>query len=143
MGRKPARRSYKAARSAVSLTAQERMHILLGQAREMVRKDEQLSKRYVQLARKISMRTKVRISPEEKQYLCKNCGIVLIPGLNARIRLRPRSVRLVTCLSCGAMKRYPFRNAKHEKNLSSPMNPYIALASGSREKKSVLNEGVT
>ncbi|HZY94726.1 MAG TPA: hypothetical protein VFE98_07730 [Candidatus Bathyarchaeia archaeon] len=119
------------------------MRILLSQAREMVRKDVQLSKRYVQLARKISMRTKVRIDREEKQYLCKNCGIILIPGLNARIRLRPRNVRLVTCLSCGAMKRYPFSTAKREKNSASPMNPYIAPASGSREKKSALNEGVT
>ncbi len=143
MGGKPARRSYRAARSAVSITAQERMSILLDQAREMVRKDVQLSKRYVQLARKISMRTKVRMDREDKQYLCKKCGIVLVPGLNARIRLRPRNVRLVTCLSCGAMKRYPFGIAKRKKNLASSMNPYIALASGSREKKSALNEGVT
>ena len=45
-------------------------------------------------------------------YLCKGCGIALIPGHNAKIRLRARTTGIViSCLSCGAVKRYPV-NAK-------------------------------
>ena len=102
------RRGYKV-RSAVKTIAAERIEILLLQAREMLEKNPQLSKRYVELAWKISMRTKVRIPSAEKRYLCKGCGQVLIPGRNARVRVLPGNPRIViTCLSCGRLKRYPF-----------------------------------
>ncbi len=112
------------------------MQILLEQARDMARKDENLSKRYVELARKISMRTKIRIPREEKRYLCKGCGIALIPGLNARVRLSPKNIRVViTCLSCGTVKRYPFVRLKRKVDGSSVMKPYITPSSVSPKKK--------
>ena len=102
------RRGYKV-RSAVNAIARERIEILLDQAREMLDKNLKLSKRYVELAWKISMRTKVRIPPSEKRYLCKGCGTILIPGRNARVRVLPHNPRVViTCLTCGAFRRYPY-----------------------------------
>ncbi len=102
------RRGYKV-RSTVKAIASERIEILLRQAREMLDKSPRLSKRYVELAWKISMRTKVRIPSAEKHYLCRGCGQVLIPGRNSRVRVLPGNPRIViTCLSCGSLRRYPF-----------------------------------
>ena len=106
------KRGYKI-RSAVRTIAGERIDILLRQARKMLDRDPKLSKRYVELARKISMRTKVRIPSSEKRYLCKGCGTILIPGRNARVRVLSGNPRIViTCLSCGTLRRYPFTPRK-------------------------------
>jgi ribonuclease P protein subunit RPR2 len=110
----PSRRNYRPTKSKVRQVAQERMDYLLGQARTMLTVQPEFSKRYVQLARKISTRTKVRLKPLQKQYLCKNCGILLVPGINARVRIRPGKIRIITCLECNTLRRYPFytRNGK-------------------------------
>ena len=105
---KPRQRNYGRVRSTIASIAEERIQILLKQARKNL-DDETMSLRYVELAGKISKRTKVRIPPEEKRYLCKGCGLPLIPGKNARVRVVSRNPRIViTCLSCGKLKRYPF-----------------------------------
>lgn len=107
MGRTSSR-GYSRTRAAVATIARERIEILVRQAKEMALKDEDLSRRYVDLARRISKRTKVRIPGEWKRYLCKGCGIALVPGDNAKIRLHARNSGVViTCQSCGFVKRYP------------------------------------
>lgn len=114
------KRGYKI-RSAVKTIASERIDILLRQARDMLDRDPKLSKRYVELARKISMRTKVRIPSSEKHFICKSCGTILIPGRNARVRVLPGNPRIVvTCLSCGGLRRYPFRK---NPTATSPAHP--------------------
>jgi len=108
MGSKNARRNYGKTRAAVASVATERFQILLDQAKKMALTDEKLSRRYVSLARKISSRTKVRIPGESKMYLCKGCGLALVPGHNAKVRLHAHTTGIViSCLSCGAVKRYP------------------------------------
>jgi len=108
MGSKNAKRNYGKTRAAVASVASERFQILLDQAKSMALKNEKLSRRYVGLARKISSRTKVRIPREAKMYLCKGCGLALVPGHNAKIRLHAHTTGIViSCLSCGAVKRYP------------------------------------
>jgi ribonuclease P protein subunit RPR2 len=108
MGGKNARRNYGKTRAAVASVATERFQILLDQAKKMAWTDEELSRRYVNLARKISSRTKVRIPREAKMYLCKGCGLALVPGRNAKIRLHAHTTGIViSCMSCGAVKRYP------------------------------------
>jgi ribonuclease P protein subunit RPR2 len=103
------RRNYGRVRASVSAIAQERIQILLSEARKSLDGNPTLSKRYTELAKKISMRTKVRIPSSEKRYICKGCGLPLIPGKNARVRILPGNPRIViTCLACGTLKRYPF-----------------------------------
>jgi len=109
MPRRTHRRGYGTPRSTIGTIARERIEILLKQARENLDLNPRLSRRYVELAWKISTRTKVKIPPDEKHYLCKGCGLPLIPGRNARVRLLPGNSRIViTCLSCGRLRRYPF-----------------------------------
>lgn len=104
-------------RSAVASVARERIEILLRQAEEAFPHDTELSKRYVGLSRKISKRTKVRIPREKKHYLCKNCGQPLILGKNVRLRLRPVNSRIIiSCLSCGSIRRYPYRKPGSPRN---------------------------
>ncbi len=55
--------------------------------------------------------TRVRIPRRIKRSICKNCHTPLLPGLTARIRVRSQSrrfsYRVVTCLECRYMHRYP------------------------------------
>src|SRR2546429_9368016 len=108
MGGKNLRRNYGKTRAAVASVATERFQILLDQAKKMASTDEQLSRRYVDLARGISSRTKVRIPRESKMNLCKGWGLALVPGHNAKIRLHAHTTGIViSCWACGAVKRYP------------------------------------
>src|SRR5438309_9561283 len=118
MGNRPMRRNYGKMRSAVATVARERIEILLRQAEEVFPQDVELSKRYAGLAKKISKRTKVRIPQEKKRYLCKNCGTPLVPGKNARRRLSPANSRIIiSCLRCGAIRRYPYRKPANSRTL--------------------------
>jgi ribonuclease P protein subunit RPR2 len=96
--------------------AGERIDILLSLAREIVKLDATLSKRYVEMARRIAMRSGVRLGRRRKQFICKQCGTALVPGVNCRVRMRAEHGThvVVTCLECGSMKRYP---AVREKRL--------------------------
>ncbi len=121
---KPPRRGYGAKRSLVNTIANERIQILLGHARTKARAGEfDLARRYVQLARNISTRTKVRIPKGDKWFLCKNCHMPLIPGSNARVRLSSEnSYVTITCLKCQTVKRHPYAR---EKSRRKTVNPYM------------------
>jgi len=89
--------------------ARERIQILLDLARKTLPENHVLSKRYVELARLIGMKAGVRLSKEQKMSICRNCGVFLVPGGNCRVRTRSEfgTTVLITCLECGAKKRYP------------------------------------
>jgi len=137
MGRPTARRNYGKTRSAVATIARERIEILIAQAKEMAETDKKLSRRYVDLARRISERTKVRIPSELKKYLCKGCAIALVPGRNARIRLYAHNSGIViTCLECGTMKRFPVKPRRGSPALQHAIKPYIAQTEPFSKKNS-------
>jgi ribonuclease P protein subunit RPR2 len=87
----------------------ERIRILLRLAKNTFPKDRDLAKRYVELARRIGMKAGVRLPREEKLFICKGCGSLLVPGVNSRVRTRSDlgTTVLITCLDCGTKKRYP------------------------------------
>jgi len=89
--------------------ARERIEILLDLATRVFSKDRPLAKRYVELARRVGMKAGVRIPSWDKQFICRNCHTLLVPGVNCRVRTRSDrgTIVLVTCLECGAKKRYP------------------------------------
>lgn len=64
-----------------------------------------LARRYVELAKKIGMKTKMKM-PEGFRY-CKKCLIPLIPGNNCTVRLTGGKV-VTRCQDCGALKRKPY-----------------------------------
>lgn len=63
---------------------------------------------YANLMANISKKAVLRMEPKIKRTLCKGCFSLMIPGVNARVRLRKKSSqRLVwTCLRCNTVKRY-------------------------------------
>jgi ribonuclease P protein subunit RPR2 len=72
---------------------------------------KQRSQRYIELARAIGMRYRVRIPKNLKMRLCKRCYALLIPGRNARVRLRGEYMT-TTCLRCGEHIRRPYKSSR-------------------------------
>ncbi|MEM3154617.1 MAG: ribonuclease P [Candidatus Woesearchaeota archaeon] len=62
------------------------------------------AKKYVELARRIASRHKVRISQKWKSSFCGECNALLIHGKNAVVRMR-KGRQVITCLSCGSVRR--------------------------------------
>jgi len=88
--------------------ALERINELFKQARIMFKEDSKLSDRYVALARKISMKFKVKIPSKLKRQFCKHCYKFLMPSVNCRVRTKEG--RLVYyCFSCKKHYRIPYK----------------------------------
>ncbi|MGA1866303.1 MAG: ribonuclease P protein component 4 [Thermoplasmatota archaeon] len=80
--------------------------------------DLDLARRYLTLARKIGMRYTVRIPTRFKRSTCRNCRTPMIPELTSRIRIRDGR-RVITCLECGQIMRYPFKGGKKDEGGSN------------------------
>jgi ribonuclease P protein subunit RPR2 len=93
--------------------ARERIKILFQQAEQRFAENRTLSNRYVTLARKLSMKAKVRIPKELKRKFCKHCYKFLMPGKNARVRVRDNKV-VISCLECKKFMRIPILKRKME-----------------------------
>ncbi len=117
MGKKFSRRKKPAWQKAI---AKERIETLFSEAGKIFKKNSNLSKRYVELARNIGMRYRVRIPKEFKRLYCKNCHAYLKPGVNCTVRLSQKRFPkvVITCNECGAVMRYPYLKEKLKKNKS-------------------------
>lgn len=88
--------------------ARERIQILFKEADLMFKEDSSLSDRYVELARKIAMKYKIRIPKEQKKRFCKHCYKFLVPGVNCRIRNNNSKI-VYYCQNCKNYMRYPLK----------------------------------
>ncbi len=70
------------------------------------RGEVELSKGYLKLARKISLRVRIKIPKDLKIRYCKRCFTPLIPGKSCRVRVKKKRI-IYTCLNCGKIRRYP------------------------------------
>ena len=99
------------ARRKIRRVALERIYILFGRAREVFDCEPVLAQRYVDLARRVGMRYKVRIPSEFRMMVCRRCKGFILPGRNCTVRVRgerePHVV--VTCLRCGGLMRIPLK----------------------------------
>lgn len=98
-------------RGKVKEIASSRIEKLFDMAIELLDKRPDLSQRYVEIARRISMRTKARIPREKRMLLCRHCKRFIFPGVSSRVRLQPRRSPhiVITCLYCGGHMRRPLR----------------------------------
>jgi ribonuclease P protein subunit RPR2 len=85
--------------------ASERIIELFKQADLRFDEDHALSDRYVELARKIAMRYKVKIPKELKRRFCKSCHSFLVHGKNCRVRLNSGKV-VYFCMICKNFMRF-------------------------------------
>lgn len=88
--------------------AEQRIQKLFNLAGEAFPTRPDLADRYVDIARRLSMRHKVSIPREMKRSICKNCYSYMVPGANCRVRIDGENV-LITCQKCGAIRRYPYK----------------------------------
>ena len=89
--------------------AKERIGILFNLAEKEFRTNPERSIRYVELARKISMRYNIRLTKGQKRRFCKNCSVLLKPGVTSEQRTQS-GVIFIKCLKCNKIYRYPIKN---------------------------------
>ena len=89
--------------------ARERIEILFRLAQETHPNDSERAQRYVDLARKIAMRTRLKLPTHLRRMVCRRCKALLVPGATSRTRVRQDREPHVatTCLRCGATMRIP------------------------------------
>jgi ribonuclease P protein subunit RPR2 len=90
---------------ATRTIARERIAILFHEAERAFPGYPDRSNRYVDLARKISMRQRIRIDRPLRRRFCHHCYAFLVPGQNMRVRVHRGNV-VVTCLLCRRTTRY-------------------------------------
>lgn len=100
----------------IKTIALQRMYILHSLGIDAVRNGEiDLAHRYGELIYRIATRVRVKIPLNIKRWICKNCKVIMVPGINARIRTRRdgRITRVITkCFTCGWIHRYEFLRYK-------------------------------
>ncbi|MCP8304569.1 MAG: RNase P subunit [archaeon] len=84
----------------------QRVDILLDNALKNAREDMDLAQRQASIARRLCMKFNIRLPYEKRQLFCRGCKNFIVPGINARVRLKnkPRAIR-ITCLECGHVYR--------------------------------------
>jgi len=69
--------------------------------------DPRMAKEQAALARKVKLRYNVRLGPSLRRFTCRGCKGLLVPGVNARVRLGhgKSTIIRVTCADCGRVNR--------------------------------------
>ncbi len=94
-------------RSSAKDEAAEIVSLLTESAVSLSHTDLELAKEQAALARKVRLRFNIRLGPSQKMFTCRGCKSLLVPGVNARVRLghgRPTMIR-ITCSNCGHVNR--------------------------------------
>ncbi|MEM5777887.1 MAG: ribonuclease P [Candidatus Aenigmatarchaeota archaeon] len=95
--------------------AKERIKILFSLAKKEVEKKPERAKRYIELARKISLRYNIRLS-NLKRYFCKKCNMPLIAGKTSLHRLDSAKKTLnIICKNCGNIIRIPYKDGDNDR----------------------------
>ncbi len=102
------KRVYKSKPGNQVKIAKERIEELFKQAADIFDEEPKLADRYVEIARKISMRYKVRIPAKLKKRFCKHCYCYLVPGKNCRVRTHEGKV-VYYCQKCRRYMRFPYK----------------------------------
>lgn len=94
--------------------ALQRIHTLFELARRNIKKEPELAQRYALIARRIAMKTKVRLPTEYRRLICRHCKSFIYPSVNCRVRVQQRREphMVMTCLVCG----------KHTRIMLKPKN---------------------
>jgi len=97
--------------------AMQRIRTLFRLAKQNIRKEPELAQRYALIARKIAMRTRVRLPTEYRRMICRHCKSFIYPGVNCRVRVQQRREPHVvtTCLVCGKQTRIMLKPRKKVK----------------------------
>ena len=69
--------------------------------------DPAMARQQAALARKVKLKFNVRLEASLRAFTCRGCKGLLVPGVNARVRLGHGKTTIirVTCLDCGHVNR--------------------------------------
>jgi RNase P subunit RPR2 len=83
------------------------VRLLTESAVNLARTDPPVAKEQAALARKVKLKFNVRLDPSLNRFTCRGCKGLLVPGVNARVRLGhgKTTVIRVTCAECGRVNR--------------------------------------
>jgi RNase P subunit RPR2 len=83
------------------------VRLLTESAVRLSRTDPAIAKEQAALARKVKLKFNVRLDPSLTRFTCRGCKGLLVPGVNARVRLGHGKTTIVrvTCLECGHVNR--------------------------------------
>jgi ribonuclease P protein subunit RPR2 len=101
------------ARKGAKADAAAAARSLLNASVKTSKEDMALARRQAELARKVMLRYNVRLDYSLKRFICHGCKKLIVPGLNARVRLgsgKPPEIH-VTCLECGRVNRKILKSA--------------------------------
>ncbi len=94
--------------------AQERIQKLFEQANKQFKQHPERSRRYMELAHKISKKYNVRIPKENKKKFCPNCHAYWVPGKTCRVKIDSKNKRIkYTCEECEKQRTQGYRK-KHK-----------------------------
>ncbi|WP_297435194.1 ribonuclease P protein component 4 [Thermococcus sp.] len=106
--------------------ARERIEILFTLAERVFPYEPELANRYVEIALAVQQKARIRMPGKWKRRYCKKCHSLLVPGRNARVRLRNGHV-VIKCLNCGHIMRYPYtreqKKKRRERQKGADSNP--------------------
>ena len=94
-------------RASAKHGAADIVRLLTDSAVQLSHSDLPLAKEQASLARKLRLKFNVRPDDSIKRFTCRGCKGLLVPGVNARVRLghgRPKILR-ITCSDCGRVNR--------------------------------------
>lgn len=93
---------YQNKKNLVKEIAGERIELLFDTATRAMGSDRELVHRYVKRMRYLSSHYKVPMPKKVRNGICKHCNEVLIPGLNAGVRIVSSKGYIATrCNACG------------------------------------------
>lgn len=72
---------------------------------DQAKTNSKFSKRYISLLRKYSTRLKIPLPLEIRRSFCKDCNSLLAGNCRVRIKPGKKPIKIITCLSCGQIKR--------------------------------------
>ena len=102
-GSLPYVKSRKAAREEATAVVRQ----LTESSVNLASKDLAMAKEQAALARRVRLRFNIRLDASLKRYTCSGCKTLIVPGVNARVRLghgKPPAIR-ITCAECGRVNR--------------------------------------
>lgn len=83
------------------------VRLLTESAVSLARTNPAVAKEQAALARNVKLKFNVRLDPSLNRFTCRGCKGLLVPGVNARVRLGhgKTTVIRVTCAECGRVNR--------------------------------------
>ncbi|MDP6870346.1 MAG: hypothetical protein QGI21_06205 [Candidatus Poseidoniaceae archaeon] len=109
MGKK--RSKAKARRRELAISAQEHLSKVAGDVSMPMIARLNAAKHLV----KTSSRHRLPLPVKQRHWICRGCKSLLIPGNNARVRIRSGQ-RITTCVECGRIRRFGGGPGSHRRS---------------------------